>query len=73
MGASLLAIASDQAAFMLTDTPLSRASSLPQGGVVLIRNLRCLEKCMARINRFCNLISVDHLFRMAGFIVLTSS
>ncbi|PYC22487.1 hypothetical protein DMX02_11365 [Pseudomonas jessenii] len=34
MGASLLAKASDQPASMLIDTPLSRASSLPQGLVV---------------------------------------
>ena len=31
VGASLLAIAVGQAAMMLTDTPSSRASSLPQG------------------------------------------
>ncbi|KAB0527345.1 hypothetical protein F7R20_06950 [Pseudomonas brassicacearum subsp. brassicacearum] len=31
MGASLLAMAIDQPILMLTDTPLSRASSLPQG------------------------------------------
>ncbi|MBA1376782.1 hypothetical protein FHK92_02930 [Pseudomonas brassicacearum subsp. neoaurantiaca] len=31
MGASLLAIAMVQPAIMLTDTPPSRASSLPQG------------------------------------------
>ncbi|AXP01961.1 hypothetical protein DZG01_02790 [Pseudomonas fluorescens] len=31
MGASLLAIAEDQPAFMSTDTPPSRAGSLPQG------------------------------------------
>ncbi|TMU83101.1 hypothetical protein FGA82_00320 [Pseudomonas fluorescens] len=34
VGASLLAKASDQPASMLNDTPLSRASSLPQGLVV---------------------------------------
>ncbi|SFH27573.1 hypothetical protein SAMN03159297_04108 [Pseudomonas sp. NFACC45] len=31
MGASLLAIAADQPPLILTDTPLSRAGSLPQG------------------------------------------
>ncbi|MBA1376762.1 hypothetical protein FHK92_02830 [Pseudomonas brassicacearum subsp. neoaurantiaca] len=34
VGASLLAMASAQPASMLTDTPLSRASSLPQGIVL---------------------------------------
>ncbi|TPG78046.1 hypothetical protein EAH72_25965 [Pseudomonas caspiana] len=33
MGASLLAIAPDQSILMSPDTPLSRASSLPQGYV----------------------------------------
>ncbi|AUM69910.1 hypothetical protein C0J56_14080 [Pseudomonas fluorescens] len=34
MGASLLAIAVGQPTLSLTDTPLSRAGSLPQGSVV---------------------------------------
>ncbi|AUM67551.1 hypothetical protein C0J56_00585 [Pseudomonas fluorescens] len=34
MGASLLAIAVDQSRIMLTDTPPSRAGSLPQVGLL---------------------------------------
>ncbi|AWM91822.1 hypothetical protein DJ564_13820 [Pseudomonas sp. 31-12] len=38
MGASLLAIASSASTKMLTDRPLSRAGSLPQGGCVSLGN-----------------------------------
>ncbi|AXP02596.1 hypothetical protein DZG01_06250 [Pseudomonas fluorescens] len=38
MGASLLAMASGQSAALLTDTPLSRAGSLPQGMYLQFHN-----------------------------------